>query len=98
MMKFYKYLVLPASLAAVVACTDKSPKNGVRTDALDNSAWKVSSWISAADDPVFEGRVADGTRAADGASWFVSFVTNEAKVVSAKWMTAGLGVYSLYIN
>ena len=98
MMKFIKFLALPVILAAAVACADKKPANGVRTEALDNSAWEVSSWISAADAPVFTGRVVDGSRAADGASWFVSFVTNEAKVVSAKWMTAGLGVYSLYVN
>jgi alpha-L-rhamnosidase len=98
MKQLIKYLALPALLAVVVACTEKKPANGVRTDALDNSAWEVSSWISAADAPVFAGRVADGSRAADGASWFVSFVTNEAKVVSAKWMTTGLGVYSIFIN
>nr|MCR5827428.1 glycoside hydrolase family 78 protein [Bacteroidales bacterium] len=67
-------------------------------EALDNSAWEVACWISAADAPVFTGRVVDGSRAADGASWFVSTLENDDKVVSAKWMTAGLGVYSLYVN
>ncbi|MBR5736628.1 MAG: family 78 glycoside hydrolase catalytic domain [Bacteroidales bacterium] len=91
-------MALLAVLAAAVSCNKDKNKTGVRTDALDNSAWEVSCWISAPDAPVFTGRVMDGSRAADGASWFVSFVTNEAKLVSAKWMTAGLGVYSLYVN
>ena len=69
---------------------------GVRTDALDDAAWEASSWISAADAPVVTDRGAQ--RAADGASWFVSTVRNERKVVSARWMTTGLGVYELYIN
>jgi len=69
---------------------------GVRTDALDAAAWDASSWISAADAPVVTDRGAQ--RAADGASWFVSTVRNERKVVSARWMTTGLGVYELYIN
>ncbi len=69
---------------------------GKKVDALDSSAWSVSKWISAVDAPVLEKRVGD--RAADGASWFVSTVKNDQKVVSAKWMTSGLGVYELYVN
>ena len=68
------------------------------TATLGNAAWNQSQWISAADAPVVTGTVTDGTRAADGASWFVSTLRNEQKVVSAKWMTAGLGVYELYVN
>ena len=94
---FLKGLALLAILTAAVACRQGN-KNGLRTEALDNSTWETAYWISAADAPVFTGRVADGSRAADGASWFLSYVTNEAKVVSAKWMTTGLGVYSLYVN
>lgn len=69
---------------------------GKRTDALEASAWNESKWISAVDAPVVKGHNDD--RAADGASWFVSTVKNEQKIVSAKWMTAGLGVYELYVN
>jgi len=71
-----------------------------RVEALDASAWNVSKWISVADAPVVTGRINDheNGRAADGANWFVSTVKNEQKVVSAKWMTAGLGVYELFIN
>ena len=67
-----------------------------RTEALDASAWEVSKWISAVDAPVIEKRTDD--RAADGASWFVTIIKPENKVVSAKWMTTGLGVFELYVN
>ena len=69
---------------------------GKRTDALEASAWNDSQWISAVNAPVVKGH--NNGRAADGASWFVSIVKNEQKIVSAKWMTAGLGVYELYVN
>ena len=94
----FSSIALLAVLATAVSCNKDKNNTGVRTDPLDNSAWEVSCWISAPDAPIFTGRVADGSRAADGASWFVTFVTNDAKLVSAKWMTAGLGVYSLYVN
>jgi len=60
---------------------------GKRTDALEASAWNESKWISAVNAPVVKGH--NNGRAADGASWFVSTVKNEQKIVSAKWMTAG---------
>ncbi len=84
---------------ALASCgTDKSDSVKL-TDALDNEAWNVSQWISAANAPVVTGTVAGANeRAADGASWFVSTLKNEHKVVSAKWMTSGLGVYELYVN
>ena len=73
---------------------------GLRTDALDDSAWAGSEWISAADAPIVAGEVhsAKNNRAADGASWFVATPANRKAVKSAKWMTAGLGVYQLYVN
>ena len=85
----------------LVSCgTDGSSVVGRRVDALDASAWDVSKWISVADAPVVTGRI-DGhanCRSADGANWFVSAIKNEGKVLSAKWMTTGLGVYDLYVN
>ena len=58
-----------------------------------------SVWLSVKDAPVYDGAVVDGTaRAAEGTSWFVSVVTNADTVVSAKWTTAGLGVYEVYVN
>lgn len=72
---------------------------GKRTAPLDNSLWEKSEWISAVDAPVVTHRVTDDNcRAADGASWFMSKVKNDRKVVSAKWMTSGLGVYQLFVN
>jgi len=72
---------------------------GVRTDALPDEVWECSTWLSAADAPVVTGRISGANeRAADGASWFVSTITNEKKIAKAVWMTSGLGVYNLYVN
>ncbi len=97
-------LSFPTLFAAAVlffaACqtSDVAPV-GTRAEALPDAAWESSSWISVVDAPVITGKVTDKEgRAADGASWFVSTVRNEKKVVSAKWMTAGLGVYELFVN
>ena len=95
-----------ALAAAITSCTLSSAEearnhksNAYRTDALEDSAWNHSLWISAADAPVVSGVVnSRNERAADGASWFVSSLANQKKLVSAKWMTAGLGVYDLYVN
>lgn len=87
-------VVLAADIAA-----DASQKHGKLVEALDPAVWKYSEWISASDAPVVNGRISgENERAADGASWFVSTLKNEKKVVSARWMTSGLGVYQLYVN
>ncbi len=98
-MKTIEHLIIILAAALLAGCS-MEPGKGVRTEALDASAWETSEWISAADAPVVTGLVRDwkNCRAADGASWFVSTVMNEQKVTSAKWMTAGLGVYELYVN
>lgn len=83
-------------LLFVTSCSSSTIEVGTRIAPLDNSAWSVSKWISVADAPV--ATKDNNGRAADGASWFVSTVENKQKVVSAKWMTAGLGVYDIYIN
>ena len=91
---------LPAAgfvIMALAGCSGSS-ENGKLTEALENTSWDVSEWISVVDAPVVTGAVVDGTRAADGANWFVSTLKNEKKVVSAKWMTSGLGVYELHVN
>ena len=67
-------------------------------DALPDMVWEKSMWISVKDAPIVTGRVDDHTLSADGAHWFYSEIKNERKVVSAKWMTTGLGVYELYVN
>ena len=84
---------------ALFACgSPKETAVGKKTDAMPTEAWGVSKWISAADAPVVTDIIKDGSRAADGSSWFLSTVKNGGKVASAKWMTAGLGVYELYVN
>ena len=87
-----------ALIVSLVVATSCSPKPLYeRVDALDDSAWEVSKWISAVDAEVIPDTIRS-RRAADGASWFVSTLKNEKRVVSAKWMTAGLGVFDLYVN
>ena len=71
---------------------------GTRVQALESSAWSVSEWISVVNAPIAKGRADQVKRAADGSSWFVLSLKNEKKVKSARWMTAGLGVYELYVN
>ena len=66
--------------------------------ALEASSWKASEWIAVADAPEVTGRVDEDSRAADGANWFVSTITNDKKVVKALWMTTSLGVNELYVN
>ena len=87
-----------ATLLMNVSCSvsDKQPYS--LTAALNDSVWKSSSWISVVDAPVVSGEVADGSCAADGASWFLATVRNDKKVSRALWMTTGLGVYELYVN
>ena len=89
-----------ATAILFTACGTKSATEVMRVDALDASAWDASQWISVVDAPVGTGKTGDmqNNRAADGANWFVSTVKNEQKVVSAKWMTAGLGVYEIFVN
>ena len=98
-----KLSLLTAIAAAIVVAfgvgcaSNAATEVGVRTDALDSSAWESAQWISAANAPVLTSRP-EGDRAADGASWFLSTVKNEQKVVAAKWMTTSLGVYEIYVN
>ena len=90
-----------AGIAALtlVSCGKGGADSARLTGALADGAWNSSQWISAVNAPVVTGTVAGANeRAADGASWFLSTLKNERKVVSAKWMTSGLGVYELYVN
>lgn len=101
-MKVAKILI-PAAILLLSPCsTDAAGRRnpgGKLTDALPDSLWKCSEWISVADAPVVTGRVeGSNERAADGAGWFVAKVKCGKKVVSARWMTSGLGVYQLYVN
>ena len=88
--------VAMAAIVMVGCCNNQSPQVGTRIDALDAEAWSASKWISAVDAPIVTD-YNDG-RAADGASWFVSTITNEQKVTSAKLMATSLGVFEVYVN
>ncbi len=55
-------------------------------------------WISVPEAPVYDGRVTQATRAADGTSWFARSFTNGNEIVSAKWTVSGLGVFEAYVN
>ena len=95
-----RFIFLAAVAAALAACGPKvGPEPvGKRADALDASAWNVSQWISVVNAPARVLSDENGDRAADGSSWFLSTVKNGKKVTKAVWMTAGLGVYDLYVN
>ena len=100
MKKQYLRVAIAAMAIIFSACGAKTATDVMRVDALDASAWEASKWISVVDAPVVTGKTGDmeNNRAADGANWFVSTVKNEQKVVSAKWMTTGLGVYEIFVN
>ena len=91
---------LPIILLALSLCFGIcAANNAYLTEALPDSLWKSSQWISAANAPVVTDSIEGGNeRAADGASWFLCDIENPSEVVAARWMTTGLGVYSLYIN
>ncbi len=92
-------LSIAFAVLTALCSTARTTSAGKRTDALNDSLWNFSEWISVADAPVITGKIT-GTneRAADGASWFVSTVKNDKDVASARWMTSGLGIYELYVN
>ena len=71
---------------------------GKLTAPLPDKAWDCSVWLSAVDAPVVTGVVNDGTRAADGSSWFATKFSNSKKVKQVRWMTTGLGIYELHVN
>ena len=92
-------LACVVGMIALTACSSvKQCVMSQRAPSLEEEAWNASSWIAVAGAPVVTGKVQDGTRAADGANWFVSTLKNEQQVTKALWMTTGLGVYEIYVN
>ncbi len=87
-------------LVAITSCLmgNAAMAQNTFTSALDDNAWNASKWISVMDTPIVTGRVNSRTRSADGANWFVADMVNAKKVVGAKWMTTGLGIYDLFVN
>ena len=100
MKKFSLALAVAVMAAAMVGCTPQkvNPEDLPLVPALEDAAWDVSEWISAADAPVAKGPGQEVYTSAPGASWFLSTLQNGKKVKKAVWMTAGLGVYDLYVN
>ena len=99
-MKMRNWFLAMAAVAIGGCTSETAMETYVRTEALADAAWNASQWISVVDAPVVTGRIndSDNGRSADGASWFVSDVKNDQRVVKATWMTTGLGVYQLYVN
>ncbi len=81
----------------IAGCADAGKgAAATKVEALDAAAWNQSKWISSAAPLVFPEENED--KAANGASWFLSTLKNDGKVVSAKWMATGLGVFEIYVN
>ena len=98
-----KFLILSSTALAVICllfnscCPGQGPA-GTRTQALEDSLWDCSEWISAADAPVVEGLIVSGNeRAADGASWFAASYRNSAKVKKVTWIHIFELLYHLFI-
>ena len=94
-----RIMLFGAAIAALASGCEPA-SGGKRVAALDDAAWKESVWISVpgAKTVPDDWQAKRIQRAADGTSWFVSELANEAKVKKATWMTAGLGVYEIYVN
>ncbi len=88
--------IIASALLLAVGCSTTIERVGVRTEALDDAAWQSSKWISVVDAPVVTEK--NAKRAADGANWFLTTITNEKAVTSAKWMATSLGVHEIYVN
>lgn len=96
--KIFRIILFTFCFGFILISCGKSSKEVFRIDSLNDSCWQSSLWISVANAPVVKEKVYDGTRAADGTSWFMSTVKNDKKVSRALWMTTGLGVYEIYVN
>jgi len=96
-LKFLKVSLFGGMMWAALACNAQQTV-GKLVEYHLVGPWNESVWISAQDAQVVTGKVVDGTRAADGASWFVSNPRNAKKVKRAIWKTTALGTYDLYIN
>ena len=96
---FFLLVTVVFAVWTTFSCSQRSEVPvGFLTSSLDAQAWESSVWISAPDAPVVTGKITGKSLSADGASLFSGKLQNAGKVVSARWMTTGLGVYSLYVN
>ena len=106
-MKTMNGVMIGAVAAAVVAgcCQFRCPcacdGGAVRVAALDDALWAESQWLEVpgGEVKVYRGwQYEKGQTAASGTSWFVRELKNPGEIVKATWMTAGLGVYDVYVN
>ncbi len=97
-MKTRMILCLLAATALVACQQQPKPSELPLAPAMDAHVWENAQWISAQDAPVAKGPAGEVYRSAEGASWFLSTVTNEKKVKKARWMATALGVFDLYLN
>jgi len=87
---------LVAMGVALTGCDPECPcKLTPRAEALCDSAWAKSEWISVKDAAV---KTSKDERAADGTSWFARRTVNAKDVKSARWMVSGLGVFNVFVN
>ena len=89
-----KNLIIAMAAGLMLAGCDECK----RCEALDAKAWEASEWISVKGAPVADTSAKERKRAADGTSVFWNRIVNRKPVKSAKWMTAGLGVYYVLVN
>ena len=93
-----RYLGFVALLGLLGCDPECACKLAPAVGPLNEKAWETCEWISVKDAPTFDGKVQGDSRAADGTSWFVGRAVNAKKVVRAKWMVAGLGVFNVFVN
>ena len=93
-------MTLGAAVAALmlVGCDECSRLKTPRTEPLCDKVWSQSEWISVKNAPVVTDEQRGKQLSAEGTSVFWRRVANAKPVKSAKWMTAGLGVYEIYVN
>ena len=97
---FFSYVGIACAAASVCIAewSGQEDSVGARCEAVDDSSWELSKWLSAVDSQVETNLTDEGSLAAPGTSWFVCEFVNEKAVKSVRWMTAGLGVYEVYVN
>lgn len=78
--KIFRIILSTFCIGFILISCGKSSKEVFRIDSLNDSCWQSSLWISVANAPVVKEKVYDGTRAADGASWFMSTVKNDPQI------------------
>ena len=96
-----KHTLLLAAITMLAACNQQytiTPDEVVGERVQAESITEHSQWISVVDAPVVTDTVYDGSRAADGANWFMANFAPQKQIQKAVWVTTALGVYDLFVN